>query len=53
MLEHLENIETAITNLDTNQTQIGFSDDDYYVFAHIANQLERIADALEKTKEEA
>tara|TARA_R110000787_G_scaffold44006_5_gene107697 strand:+ start:103 stop:273 length:171 start_codon:yes stop_codon:yes gene_type:complete len=52
--EQLKNIENAISNLDTtSETQITLSEDDYYLFHMMFNQLERIANALEKTKEEA
>jgi hypothetical protein len=54
MLEQLRNIETAIQQIDTtSEVQITFNQDDYYLFHMILKQIERIADALEKTKEEA
>jgi hypothetical protein len=54
MIEELTKIENAISNLDiTGETQITLSQDDYYLFHMMFKQLERIADALEKTKEEA
>ena len=52
--EQLRSIESAISNIDTtSETQITLSQDDYYLFHMMFDQLERIANALEKTKEEA
>lgn len=54
MIEQLKNIENAILSIDTtSETQITLSQDDYYLFHEMFKQLERIANALEKTKEEA
>jgi hypothetical protein len=54
IIEQLEIIGNAIDNLDTtSEIQITFNQDDYYVFHSMLLQLQRIADALEKTKEEA
>jgi len=54
IIEQLEIIGNAIYNLDTtSEIQITFNQDDYYVFHSMLIQLQRIADALEKTKEEA
>lgn len=52
--EELQKIAEAIDSLDTtSEVQIALNQDDYYIFHSMLIALQRIADALEKIKEEA